>query len=76
VELSEAEVDEQVIDSGLSVIRKLWDAGLAHRQVPTARRSPPPTRRILQGSSNRPARSASAVGARGSLDLPPRSLVV
>ena len=36
VELSEAEVDEGVIDSGLSVIRKLWDAGLAHRDVKPA----------------------------------------
>jgi hypothetical protein len=36
VELGEAEVDEQVIDSGLSVIRKLWDAGLAHRDVKPA----------------------------------------
>ena len=27
VELGEAEVDDQVIDDGLSIIRKLWDAG-------------------------------------------------
>jgi tRNA A-37 threonylcarbamoyl transferase component Bud32/membrane-associated phospholipid phosphatase len=36
VELGEAEVDQQVIDSGLSVIRRLWDAGLAHRDVKPA----------------------------------------
>jgi membrane-associated phospholipid phosphatase/tRNA A-37 threonylcarbamoyl transferase component Bud32 len=36
VELGEAEVDEQVIDDGLSIIRKLWDAGLAHRDVKPA----------------------------------------
>jgi tRNA A-37 threonylcarbamoyl transferase component Bud32/membrane-associated phospholipid phosphatase len=36
VELDEAEVDERVIDSGLSVIRRLWDAGLAHRDVKPA----------------------------------------
>jgi hypothetical protein len=36
VELGEAEVDEGVIDDGLSVIRKLWDAGLAHRDIKPA----------------------------------------
>jgi tRNA A-37 threonylcarbamoyl transferase component Bud32 len=35
-ELGEAEVDEQVIDDGLSIIRKLWDAGLAHRDIKPA----------------------------------------
>jgi tRNA A-37 threonylcarbamoyl transferase component Bud32 len=35
-ELGEAEVDDQVIDDGLSIIRKLWDAGLAHRDVKPA----------------------------------------
>ena len=33
VELGEAEADNQVIDDGLGIIRKLWDAGLAHRDV-------------------------------------------
>jgi tRNA A-37 threonylcarbamoyl transferase component Bud32 len=33
VELSEAEVDEQVIDEGLAVIRRMWDAGFAHRDI-------------------------------------------
>jgi tRNA A-37 threonylcarbamoyl transferase component Bud32 len=36
VELGEAEVDEAVIDDGLGVIRKLWHAGLAHRDVKPA----------------------------------------
>jgi tRNA A-37 threonylcarbamoyl transferase component Bud32/membrane-associated phospholipid phosphatase len=36
VELGEAEVDDQVIDDGLAIIRKLWDAGLAHRDVKPA----------------------------------------
>jgi tRNA A-37 threonylcarbamoyl transferase component Bud32/membrane-associated phospholipid phosphatase len=36
VELGDAEVDDQVIDEGLSIIRKLWDAGLAHRDVKPA----------------------------------------
>jgi tRNA A-37 threonylcarbamoyl transferase component Bud32 len=36
VELGDAEVDEQVIDDGLSIIRRLWDAGLAHRDVKPA----------------------------------------
>jgi tRNA A-37 threonylcarbamoyl transferase component Bud32/membrane-associated phospholipid phosphatase len=36
VELGEAEVDDQLIDDGLRIIRKLWDAGLAHRDVKPA----------------------------------------
>jgi tRNA A-37 threonylcarbamoyl transferase component Bud32 len=36
VELGEAEVDEAIIDDGLSIIRRLWDAGLAHRDVKPA----------------------------------------
>jgi tRNA A-37 threonylcarbamoyl transferase component Bud32 len=35
-ELGEATVDTQVIDDGLSIIRKLWDAGLAHRDIKPA----------------------------------------
>src|SRR5512132_1710488 len=35
-ELGEAEVDDAVIDDGLGIIRKLWDAGLAHRDVKPA----------------------------------------
>jgi tRNA A-37 threonylcarbamoyl transferase component Bud32 len=35
-ELGEAEVDDQVIDDGLGIVRKLWDAGLAHRDVKPA----------------------------------------
>ena len=33
VELSDAEVGDGVIDDGLGIIRKLWHAGLAHRDV-------------------------------------------
>ena len=33
VELGEAEVTDQVTDDGLRIIRKLWDAGLAHRDA-------------------------------------------
>jgi tRNA A-37 threonylcarbamoyl transferase component Bud32/membrane-associated phospholipid phosphatase len=36
VELGEAEVDDQVIDDGLGIVRRLWDAGLAHRDVKPA----------------------------------------
>jgi membrane-associated phospholipid phosphatase/tRNA A-37 threonylcarbamoyl transferase component Bud32 len=36
VELGEAEIDDQVIDDGLGIIRRLWDAGLAHRDVKPA----------------------------------------
>jgi serine/threonine-protein kinase RIO1 len=32
-EISQAQVDEQIIDEGLAVIRRMWDAGLAHRDV-------------------------------------------
>jgi tRNA A-37 threonylcarbamoyl transferase component Bud32/membrane-associated phospholipid phosphatase len=36
VELGEAQVTDQVIDDGLSIIRKLWNAGLAHRDIKPA----------------------------------------
>jgi hypothetical protein len=36
VELGEAEVDEQIIDDGLGIVRRLWDAGLTHRDVKPA----------------------------------------
>jgi tRNA A-37 threonylcarbamoyl transferase component Bud32 len=35
-ELGEAEVDDKVIDDGLSIIRTLWQAGLAHRDIKPA----------------------------------------
>jgi hypothetical protein len=35
-ELGEADVDDAIIDDGLGIIRKLWDAGLAHRDVKPA----------------------------------------
>jgi tRNA A-37 threonylcarbamoyl transferase component Bud32/membrane-associated phospholipid phosphatase len=36
VEIGDAEVNEAVIDDGLLLIRHLWDAGLAHRDVKPA----------------------------------------
>jgi membrane-associated phospholipid phosphatase/tRNA A-37 threonylcarbamoyl transferase component Bud32 len=33
VEIGEAEVDDLVIDQGLLMIRQLWDAGIAHRDI-------------------------------------------
>jgi membrane-associated phospholipid phosphatase len=33
VEIGDAEVDDNVIDQGLAMIRKLWDAGIAHRDI-------------------------------------------
>ena len=33
VEISDAEVDDEVIDEGLLLVRKLWDAGIAHRDI-------------------------------------------
>jgi tRNA A-37 threonylcarbamoyl transferase component Bud32/membrane-associated phospholipid phosphatase len=35
-EIGTAPVDDQVIDSGLQLVRKLWDAGLAHRDIKPA----------------------------------------
>jgi len=32
-EIGEAEVDDSLIDQGLLLIRKLWDAGVAHRDI-------------------------------------------
>ena len=32
-EIGQAEVDDAVIDQGLAMIRKLWDAGIAHRDI-------------------------------------------
>ena len=36
VEIGEAEIDEQVIDDGLRMIRQMWDIGLAHRDIKPA----------------------------------------
>jgi len=33
VEIGEADVDDEVIDQGLLLIRTLWDAGIAHRDI-------------------------------------------
>jgi tRNA A-37 threonylcarbamoyl transferase component Bud32 len=33
VEIGDADVDDQVIDQGLLLIRALWDAGIAHRDI-------------------------------------------
>jgi len=35
-ELGEADVDDAVIDQGLAIVRKLWDANLAHRDIKPA----------------------------------------
>ncbi|MDP9326650.1 MAG: hypothetical protein M3P10_00410 [Actinomycetota bacterium] len=36
VEISEAEVDDQIIDDGLQLIRRMWDIGLSHRDIKPA----------------------------------------
>ncbi len=36
VEISEADVDDTVIDEGLDLVRRMWDLGLAHRDVKPA----------------------------------------
>jgi membrane-associated phospholipid phosphatase/tRNA A-37 threonylcarbamoyl transferase component Bud32 len=33
VEIGDAEIDDGVIDQGLLLVRKLWDAGIAHRDI-------------------------------------------
>ena len=33
VEIGEADIDDEVIDQGLLLIRRLWDAGIAHRDI-------------------------------------------
>jgi hypothetical protein len=33
VEIGEADVDDEVIDQGLLLIRTMWDAGIAHRDI-------------------------------------------
>jgi tRNA A-37 threonylcarbamoyl transferase component Bud32/membrane-associated phospholipid phosphatase len=35
-EIGEAEVDDAIIDQGLDIVRKLWDANLAHRDIKPA----------------------------------------
>jgi tRNA A-37 threonylcarbamoyl transferase component Bud32 len=35
-EIGEAEVDDAIIDQGLAIVRKLWDANLAHRDLKPA----------------------------------------
>src|SRR5256886_14244718 len=32
-EIGEAPVDDEIIDQGLSLVRMLWDAGIAHRDI-------------------------------------------
>jgi membrane-associated phospholipid phosphatase len=36
VELGDADIDDDVIDQGLQLVRKLWDAGIAHRDIKRA----------------------------------------
>jgi tRNA A-37 threonylcarbamoyl transferase component Bud32 len=36
VEISEAEIDDTVIDGGLRLIREMWDLGVAHRDIKPA----------------------------------------
>jgi tRNA A-37 threonylcarbamoyl transferase component Bud32 len=36
VEISEAEVDDRIIDDGLRLIRRMWDIGLSHRDIKPA----------------------------------------
>jgi tRNA A-37 threonylcarbamoyl transferase component Bud32 len=35
-EIGEADVDDTIIDQGLAIVRKLWDANLAHRDIKPA----------------------------------------
>ena len=33
MEIGDADIDDQLIDQGLLLIRTLWDAGIAHRDI-------------------------------------------
>jgi len=33
MEIGDADLDDQLIDQGLQLIRALWDAGIAHRDI-------------------------------------------
>ena len=33
VEIGDADIDDHVIDQGLLLVRRLWDAGIAHRDI-------------------------------------------
>ena len=35
-ELTNAEIDDTIIDDALRVVRSMWDAGLAHRDIKPA----------------------------------------
>jgi membrane-associated phospholipid phosphatase/tRNA A-37 threonylcarbamoyl transferase component Bud32 len=35
-EIGDVDIDEQIIDEGLSMIRRMWDVGLAHRDIKPA----------------------------------------
>ena len=35
-EIGDAEVDDAIVDQGLAIVRKLWDANLAHRDIKPA----------------------------------------
>jgi tRNA A-37 threonylcarbamoyl transferase component Bud32 len=35
-EIDQAAVDDAIIDQGLAIVRKLWEAGLAHRDIKAA----------------------------------------
>ncbi len=35
-EIGDAEVDDSIIDQGLTVVRRMWEAGLAHRDIKPA----------------------------------------
>lgn len=35
-EMGDAEVDDDIIDQSLIIVRKLWDAGMAHRDIKPA----------------------------------------
>jgi membrane-associated phospholipid phosphatase/tRNA A-37 threonylcarbamoyl transferase component Bud32 len=35
-EIGEAEIDDSIIDQGLSVVRRMWEVGLAHRDIKPA----------------------------------------
>ena len=74
VEIGDAEVDDQIIDEGLTLVRRLWDAGLAHRDIKPANllvggRAPGADRRRVRAG---PAVAVAAGGRPRQHDARPR----
>jgi hypothetical protein len=71
-ELGEADVDDAIIDQGLAIVRKLWDANLAHRDIKPAnllvpRRQAVPDRCVLRPAASQPVAPSGRPGQHAAL---------